>query len=372
MESSPNYLFQSSWKLSKDLRRDVCLLIADYSAGKSLRYLANRFYKILNHDDNSTSWNLYDDQDYYLSISMSSLAVLLKAENRIQASKLFPHNDFLISYILGRRDAHHYSIKTKMPLYHGYKDLIVNPTSVKLENLIKLFYSSFGNVKWFNSHLKKHHLFFGYWSFALPVLVEKLKLDDKSIRDHMFYPRDLLVNKPLLKSWENSDAGKEARHELDFQLDTNLNTNTLLFDEIFDFYESYLIEIRNGFLRNEFKVRIQHSIEVEERKKLLFDIAEALRRLKDMKIFDHEITQKQFISSIQNHFQINFDDIELDGKKGLSAITEAQKAKDIKNNQIKYLNLLAEYLINLDGRFEFADLSFWFQLDELLVNQNLD
>ncbi len=84
---------------------------------------------------------------------------------------------------------------------------------VLIQQYLRSYYPFMSGCSWYDSHMDHSPSFFGYWSFLLPVLVDRLDLDDIEYANHMFYPRDLVEGQKLYRSFEDSAIGAADRAE---------------------------------------------------------------------------------------------------------------------------------------------------------------
>jgi hypothetical protein len=89
--------------------------------------------------------------------------------------------------------------------YHDvpYRDIInsfYRDTSeesvVDIEKYLKIWYKSMKKAPWHDSHLNMSEegcgAYFGYWAIEAAAAVYLLNMDDRSFRDHIVYPKDLV------------------------------------------------------------------------------------------------------------------------------------------------------------------------------------
>jgi hypothetical protein len=81
--------------------------------------------------------------------------------------------------------------------YSKLRQAIIETNKTVAEKLVKEFvtkdwYKNHKEEGWYNSHLRKHDTYFGYWSFETAAVVKIMGLDDSSFIDCQYYPKDLV------------------------------------------------------------------------------------------------------------------------------------------------------------------------------------
>ena len=59
------------------------------------------------------------------------------------------------------------------------------------EYLQKIWYKSHRDSYWFDSHKSKEKLYFGFWAFEVPALMNVLRTDAGSLNGTEYFPYDL-------------------------------------------------------------------------------------------------------------------------------------------------------------------------------------
>jgi hypothetical protein len=75
-----------------------------------------------------------------------------------------------------------------------YRDTSVESIA-DIEQYLKIWYKSMKKAPWHDSHLdmtEEGGAYFGYWAIEAAAAVYLLELDDRSFRDHIVYPKDLV------------------------------------------------------------------------------------------------------------------------------------------------------------------------------------
>lgn len=143
---------------------------------------------------------------YVICLWMMSIALCLEADDDLIArilavignegqDKLF---ETLVSQrVAGRKPANHWLYAT---VYDALIHVIADPTAMRTPILLSRFldgwYPSMKKTYWHDAHLGKDGGgYFGYWCFEAAAVVKLFNLDDRSIRDHRYYPKDLAAFK---------------------------------------------------------------------------------------------------------------------------------------------------------------------------------
>jgi hypothetical protein len=133
---------------------------------------------------------------YLLDISNEEFQKLIDVIDRHKVK------DFLYEFIIRAK------IKDRLPiteesyeygwaLFGKLRQAITETDKTKAEQLVKEFitkdwYKEHKNQGWHNSHKSPHPIYHGYWSFETAAVVKIMGLDDSSLRNCQYYPRDLL------------------------------------------------------------------------------------------------------------------------------------------------------------------------------------
>ncbi|MCU6497829.1 DUF1911 domain-containing protein [Rugamonas sp. A1-17] len=86
----------------------------------------------------------------------------------------------------------------QLPYLHLLSATDLESSEEKIEQMqqyLKIWYKSMSKAPWHDSHLKMTEEgggYFGYWAIEAAAIVYLYKIDDRSFRDHIVYPKDLV------------------------------------------------------------------------------------------------------------------------------------------------------------------------------------
>lgn len=174
------------------------VLIAEYSAGKSIDDLRERYVTIL-----PVMLKGWEPQGGYVSmVWMLSIGILLKVDS-IQFDLLVSLveknqvNDFLIDFLIKYRQPERKvsdNFLFSKP-YSTIKNIIGTDPATAIKQIsayLSQWYEAHSDTGWYDSHKSKVNTYFGYWSFESGAIVKILNLDDSALKGAKYYPFDLM------------------------------------------------------------------------------------------------------------------------------------------------------------------------------------
>ncbi|PHV32844.1 hypothetical protein CSQ94_13830 [Janthinobacterium sp. BJB312] len=191
----------------------------NYTAGESLDVLRDDLSKVIAAYEQYTKFDReYEEKpkfppfrfaeidDYERAIQLISLCYLLHRRDLLPrlaamldgafAGKDTLYEDLFTYELKGRYDVDEwYHDKPYRDIINSfYRDMPEESIS-DLEKYLKNWYTSMKKAPWHDSHLDMRETgggYFGYWAIEAAAAVYLLELDDRSFRDHIVYPKDLL------------------------------------------------------------------------------------------------------------------------------------------------------------------------------------
>jgi hypothetical protein len=193
--------------------------LLNYTAGESLDTLRVDLAKVIDAYEQSTKYareyanephfpplRFAEIDDYERAMQLIGLCYLLHRRDLLPrlaamldgafAGKDTLYEDLFAFELKGRYEVDEW--------YHDepYRDIInsfYRDTSVEsiadIEQYLKVWYKSMKKAPWYDSHLNMREqggAYFGYWAIEAAAAVYLLELDDRSFRDHIVYPKDLV------------------------------------------------------------------------------------------------------------------------------------------------------------------------------------
>lgn len=171
-----------------------------YSFGEELDKIKKQYEKLLH-----LYCKMWDRKYGYIElIKVLSLAVLfeidkdliLELEQKLTNEKM---DDFLVNKYMKEIDEFWYGSGDKFEfsgIYDCLKLLFEEKKYVasdKLKDYLQnKWYDIHRECSWYNSHLSKKDIYYGYWSFEAGAIAKILNLDDSSLKDVPYYPYDLV------------------------------------------------------------------------------------------------------------------------------------------------------------------------------------
>jgi len=171
-----------------------------YSNGEDIEEIKKLYPRILEYL--VQYWKLGSGID--ILINVISLGVLLNIDDD-QIKKITEFlkqqdiDDIIIDFLASKVDSD-WIIKNedvKYPeIYEVLGNIIKENDEVKQVELLKQYldewYHRHDFTAWHDSHKSKHNTYNGYWSFEAGAIAKALGLDDNSLKDHQYYPYDLV------------------------------------------------------------------------------------------------------------------------------------------------------------------------------------
>ncbi|MGC1375907.1 MAG: PoNe immunity protein domain-containing protein [Anaerolineales bacterium] len=188
-------------------RRQVEQLILRYSQGETVSVIRDDFPAIVSAlsayqaEPGYSPHNFAEFDAYIYGIWLVSLAILLDVEDKIFNDLLAElgnrGRDALYERLVALRISGGPQISTLMyPKPYQFLFDALDSTGDEQASLImqflKTYYKGMKKAYWHDSHLGKDAGFFGYWCFELAAFVKKLKIDDHTFVENIFYPVDLV------------------------------------------------------------------------------------------------------------------------------------------------------------------------------------
>ena len=170
------------------------LLIGYYSLGKDKQFLKKNFEKFIY--DTDKNWN--PNSGYIKILWIISLAnLLLKSEDYISYfDKLitkYNYNDWLLDFLLHKNKFNTFTFIMNQP-YSQYKEIVNSENTIyNLKTFLSNnWYHSHKDMAWYNSHLDKKFIYYGYWSFESAAIIKILNLNNTQFIDIKYFPSDLI------------------------------------------------------------------------------------------------------------------------------------------------------------------------------------
>jgi hypothetical protein len=188
-------------------RRQLEQLITRYSRGETVEHLKESFPQIVDaliayqEEPGHADYNFQEFDAYIYALWLVSLAILLDIDdnyfNKLVRELNNDGRDAVYEKLVSLRLSGRPEI-SEILYPKPYKLLFdaLNTTGIEQIGLIKKFltqyYKGMKKAYWYDSHLGEDAGFFGYWCFELAAFVKMLNIDDSSLLDNIFYPRDLI------------------------------------------------------------------------------------------------------------------------------------------------------------------------------------
>lgn len=187
---------------SSNIRRELIILFATYSMGKSVNEIRIQYPDIV-----SLMAKTWDEIVYFSVVQLLSIGILINADDSdfdklVGVVSKDREHDFLIDFLIHYRKPEWKinmdSFLYKVP-YQYTKEIILLAetnkqaavTNIK-KYLIKYWYRGHSDEGWYNIHKQHMKLHRGYWSFESGALVKILGLDDSSLKGLQYYPYDMV------------------------------------------------------------------------------------------------------------------------------------------------------------------------------------
>lgn len=169
-----------------------------YSYGEDLDKIKKQYEELLHIYS-----KMWDRKYGYIElIKVLSLAVLfeidksdiLDLEQKLANEKF---DDFLVNIFVKEIDELWYGNGDEfefLGIYDCVKLLFEqNETSDAMKDYLQnKWYDIHRECPWYNSHLSKKDIYYGYWSFEAGAIAKILNLDDSNLKDVSYYPYDLV------------------------------------------------------------------------------------------------------------------------------------------------------------------------------------
>lgn len=193
--------------------------LLDYTAGQSLDVLRNDFSKVIGayeqhakyikeytNDPIFPPFRFAEIDDYERAVQLISLCYLLHRRDLLPRVAAMLDGAYSGTDTL-YEDLFSYELKDRFDVdewYHDkpYRDIINSfyrdtpeESISDVQKYLKVWYASMEKAFWHNSHLDMREeggAYFGYWAIEAAAVVYLLELDDRSFRDHIVYPKDLV------------------------------------------------------------------------------------------------------------------------------------------------------------------------------------
>lgn len=171
---------------------------ARYSRGDALEPIRTEFMGVLE------AWEkIYEQDTYDKTLQIVSLMVLLRVPEEMFSKVSIMYNnsdkysDWLLEYLLTNRKDDRTALKSELwdtKSFAELKSMIeenrVSSSSIK--KYLSRWYSHGRSCGWYDSHKSKANAYAGYWSFEAGAIAKIFGIDDESIKDHKYYPYDLV------------------------------------------------------------------------------------------------------------------------------------------------------------------------------------
>ena len=393
LEEVSNYFYEVNFTFS-DIKSDIKQLIAKYSAGINLKEFDKTLTSIGQFQYKTIKWDLSNKADYYLAISLASIVSLRKKSIDKEAfRKLIPYEkDILIHFIF---DGDQEFDLSKPILHHSPYVFLINyilkdeKQINTLDQFLLHFYKGLETTEWHNSHIGDHPAFFGYWSFSLAAIIQRLDIEDITFADHMFYPRDL-QEKELFRTWEDSLRGDAAREKVGTLQDSYNKQNEWL-----DNYNNSMMnrvipeKIKEIFKKQEEKLFSQAFLgklanignsesetnkyeNPKELRKLLTEFAKEIINSKEKQdeirdAFSEEVIKEHLKEKLQSSFLGVPKQLQKDIEYYFS---QKNAIEDLKAGQIDY-EQLGRDILSLDEKYKDDDEEYWDSMEALMKKNNI-
>lgn len=196
-------------------RNELELLIARYSRGDAISELKQSFLRVVTSFTEYQAGTIrkahqFGQFDAYIyALWLVSISMLLGIDDGIFQTLLRELNnegkDGLYERLVSLRVSGRPAISTLLypkvyqPLFDAL-DATGEKQSDLIDKFLKSYYKGMRNAYWHDSHLGENAGFFGYWCFELAAFVKKLKIDDSTFANNIFYPVDLVRLKDSAQS----------------------------------------------------------------------------------------------------------------------------------------------------------------------------
>ncbi|SEO09756.1 protein of unknown function [Duganella sp. CF517] len=195
------------------------LFLLKYTGGESIDALCDDFTKVIeafelntkyereySNDTNFPPLRFAEIDDYERAMQIIGLCYLLHRRDLLPRLAAMLDGAFAAKDTL-YEDLFAYELKDRYEVdewYHDkpYRDLINSfyrdtpeESIVDVEKYLRTWYQSMKKAPWHDSHLDTSEgggAYCGYWAIEAAAAVFLLDLDDRSFRDHVVYPKDLV------------------------------------------------------------------------------------------------------------------------------------------------------------------------------------
>ncbi|PHV32465.1 DUF1911 domain-containing protein [Janthinobacterium rivuli] len=195
------------------------IFLLNYTAGESLDILRNDLPKVVGayeqhakyiqeyaNDPIFPPFRFAEVDNYERAMQLISLCYLLHRRDLLPRLAAMLDGAFAGKDTL-YEDLFSYELKDRFEVdewYHDkpYRDIINSfyrdtpeESISDVQKYLKAWYTSMKKAFWHDSHLNMREdggAYFGYWAIEAAAAVYLLELDDRSFRDHIVYPKDLL------------------------------------------------------------------------------------------------------------------------------------------------------------------------------------
>lgn len=203
LETSDDEQYINDIKLSL-FKYSLKILQAKYSQGRPIEELKPVLFDIIEYS--TTIW----DQSfaYVQMVWMLSIGIMLEIEDEefnklITLVKAGNPNDYLIDQLIKYRKADWNTESTDfkfpkpyMKIKNVFELALTGDKARALEMLSsyvdKAWYKGHSDMSWYDNHKSKFNIHVGYWSFESGAIAKILGLNDTGLKDHRYYPYDLV------------------------------------------------------------------------------------------------------------------------------------------------------------------------------------
>ncbi|MEM0999457.1 MAG: PoNe immunity protein domain-containing protein [Bacteroidota bacterium] len=249
------------WELAKAY---IVLAIDRYSRGQELAEVSRALHQAADalrqaRESGDPAPDLQEKENYHLAMDSMCLMVLLRwdadqADQYLQDIAA-TETDRFFSHLFGyEKDDFP---PPPAPYGHLLRALTGPEAAVvpEIQQFLTGYYAGLEGLPWYESHRKHGADFFGYWSFALALVILARGGRDHEFADNVYYPRDLVYGK-LFRTWYDGPEG-EADRELLGKMHAPEGITEALVEQLKEFFQT---SMREGKVSSTQEVELMSSL----------------------------------------------------------------------------------------------------------------
>ncbi len=168
-----------------------CVKLTYSTEGSFLKMLPDYINFLEHYKEICTS-----DDSMYDIIDFFSVGVLLRnrknefIDHLEEIFNIYDSDDGLLAFLMDH--LRNRTAQRTLSKFDYFNELLKSEDKLKiLKEELRSWYDKHSDAYWYNAHKSKNNTYCGYWCFEIAALVQIFGIDDTSLRESQYYPRDI-------------------------------------------------------------------------------------------------------------------------------------------------------------------------------------